>query len=222
MSPEGVGVDSDEGQLWFLQDPLWSCGTQSAQPSGTSTPTLVPLNTIWNGFKDQEDGSVGDVPTAETQGLLSDSQQPSGGGGTKYGRPHLLLQLQEAETGGSRGLGQFSAFPEVTVTTNQFQNLFLLKENVEAPLPYPALCKALFNSQPGLMLEKRSVFMFHAKGRQRKIRSILTMNARNGPNLQMVVYSYDGQVTCDGFSSIGDAEVLWKVPWEPSYRRLGV
>lgn len=48
--------------------------------------------------------------------------------GTEYGRPHLLLQLQEAETGGSRGPGQFSAFPEVTITTNQFQNLFLLKE----------------------------------------------------------------------------------------------
>lgn len=47
---------------------------------------------------------------------------------TEYGRPHLLLQLREAETGGSRGPGQFSAFPEVTIATNQFQNLFLLKE----------------------------------------------------------------------------------------------
>lgn len=92
---------------------------------------------------------------------------------------------------------------------------------VEVPLPYPALCKALFNSQPGLMLEKRSVFMFRAKGRQRKIRSILTMNASNGPSLQMVLYSYDGQVTCDGFSSIGDAEVPWEVPWGHSHRTLG-
>lgn len=35
---------------------------------------------------------------------------------------------QEAETGGSRGPGQVSAFPEVTIATNQFQNVFLLKE----------------------------------------------------------------------------------------------
>lgn len=80
MSPEGVGVDTEEGQLWFLQDSLWSCGTGSAQPSGTSAPTLVPLDPVWNGFKNQEDGSAGEVPTAETQGLLPDSQQPRGAG----------------------------------------------------------------------------------------------------------------------------------------------
>lgn len=71
-------VDTEEGQLWFLQGSLWSCGTQSAQPSGTSAPTLVPLDPVWNGFQDQEDGSAGDVLTAETQGLISEPQQPRG------------------------------------------------------------------------------------------------------------------------------------------------
>lgn len=69
---------AEAGQLWFLQGSLWSCGTQSAQPSGTSAPTLVLLDPVWNGFKDQEDGSAGDVLTAETQGLISEPQQSRG------------------------------------------------------------------------------------------------------------------------------------------------
>lgn len=71
-------VDTEEGQLWFLQGSLWSCGTRSAQPSGTSAPTLVLLDPVWNGFKDQEDDSAGDVLTAETQGLISEPQQSRG------------------------------------------------------------------------------------------------------------------------------------------------
>lgn len=71
-----MGVDTDEGQRWFLQTLLWPCGTGSAQPSGASAPTFNSADPVWSGVKGQDDGSMDEVPTAEAQGLCSRPPAP--------------------------------------------------------------------------------------------------------------------------------------------------